>query len=316
MIDIVVTYLNDSDKKWREEFNYWKGRELSKGQTDINNRQAFGEERLRDWGTFKYWFRGIEKNCSWINKVFLVVQNENHIPKWINRDNPKLRIVFHDEFIPKELLPVFNIVPIQLYLSNIKDLGEYFIVSDDDEFFLNPIKEDRFLKDNKPVHADNRIPFEYYSGNYLTGSDNVFFHILNNDLKLEEKYMTKEKVKYGFYHLPDIRSKSFSNKILKENYEEIYNSVKVSKFRHPKNILATIYTDLLKICNEAYIDNTLYENCSYCCLKSNVNFDKYKDKDIVCFNDTELLDDYITTNKKLTEFLDKKLPDKSSFEKE
>ena len=314
MIDIVVTYVDDNSN-WREKFNYWKGRETSSGKADINNRQAFGEERIRDWGTFKYWFRGIEKNMPWINKVFLVVQDESQVPKWLNRNNSKLKIVYHDEFIPNEILPVFNVVPILMYLSNIKDLGEYYLISDDDEFFLNPIKEDRFLRDGKPVHEDNRIPYEYYSDEQLKTSDNVFFHILNNNLKLESKYM-KEPVKYGFYHLPDIRKKSFNQKILKENYTEILESFKTSKFRHPSNISATIFSDLLKICNEAYIDNSLYENCSYCCLKSNVNFDNYKNKDIVCFNDTELLDNYMETNKKLVAFLNEMLPNKCSFEKE
>lgn len=315
MIDIVVTYLDDKDPQWRENFNYWKNKELWQGKADKNNRQAFGEERLRDWDTFKYWFRGIEQNCSWINKIFLIVQNERQVPKWLDTTNPKLRIVFHKEFIPNELLPVFNVVPILMYLCNIKDLGEYYIISDDDEFFLNPIKEDRFLRDNKPVHEDNRIPYELYKGEQLKTSDKVFFHILNNNLKLETKYM-KEKVKYGFYHLPDIRKKSFNQKILKENYKEILESHKYSKFRHEKNISATIFSDLLKICNEAYIDNNLYKNCSYCCLKSNVDFNLYKDKDIVCFNDTEQLDNYELTRKKLIEFLDNKLPKKSSFEKE
>lgn len=313
MIDIVVTYVKD-DKEWRDQFNYWKRIETGIGKNDINNRQAFGEERLRDWGTFKYWFRGIEKNCPWINKVFLVVQNEKQIPDWLDRTNPRLRIVYHEEFIPNELLPVFNIIPILMYLDNIKDLGEYYLISDDDEFFLNPIKEDRFLKEGKPVHKDNRIPFEYYSGEQLQTSDNVFFHILNNNLRIESKYM-KEPVKYGFYHLPDIRKKSFNQKIMNENYDKILESQKVSKFRHHKNISATIFSDLLKICNESYIDNTLYDNCSYCCLKSNVDFEIYRDKDIVCFNDTELLDDYDITNKRLVEFLESKLPEKSSFEK-
>lgn len=308
-MDIVVTYVDDNSE-WREQFNYWKGRETSSGKADINNRQAFGEERLRDWGTFKYWLRGVEKNMPWINKVFLVVQDERQVPKWLNRNNPKLRIVYHEEYIPKELLPVYNVVPILMYLCNIKDLGEYYLISDDDEFFLNPIKEDRFVRENKPVHADNRIPFEYYN---MNTSDKVFFEILNNNLRIEEKYM-KEKVKYGFYHLPDVRKKSFNQKILKENYNEIVESHKVSKFRHPRNISCTIFSDLLKICNEAYIDNSLYENCSYCCLKSNVNFDLYKNKDIVCFNDTELLDNYIMTRRKLVAFLDKMLPNKCSFE--
>ena len=233
MIDIVVTYVNDKEESWIEQFTYWKDREISSGKADKDNRQAFGKERIRDWGTFKYWFRGIEKNCPWVNKVFLVVQNEKQIPNWLNKNHPKLKIVFHEDFIPKEILPVYNVVPILMYLPNIKELGENYIISDDDEFFINTIKEDRFLKDNKPVHVDNKIPFEYYSGEQLQTSDKVFFHILNNDLKLESKYM-KEPVKYGFYHLPNIMKKSFNKKILKDNYEEILNSYKYSKFRNNK----------------------------------------------------------------------------------
>lgn len=315
MIDIVITYLNDKDEKWRKDFNQWKYIEVQQGKAKATNRQAFGEERLRDWGTFKYWFRGIEKNCPWIHKVFLIVQNERQVPEWLDRSNPKLKIVYHDEYIPKELLPVFNVVPILMYLDKIEDLGEYYIISDDDEFFLNPIEENKFLRYNKPVHEDNRIPYEYYNGEQLKTTDNVFFHILNNNLKLESKYM-KEPVKYGFYHLPDIRKKSFNKKILEENYNEILESHKASKFRNEKNISATIFSDLLKICGEAYIDNDLYKDCAYCCLKSTVNFDLYKDKKIVCFNDTEQLDDYDKANKKLVEFLDSKLPNKCSFEKE
>ena len=190
MIDLVITYLNDNEE-WRKAFNYWKEKETNKGQADPNNRQAFGEERLRDWGTFKYWFRGIEKNCSWINKIFLIVQDEKQVPEWLNKSNPKLRIVYHNEFIPNELLPVFNIVPILMYVCNIKDLGENYIISDDDEFFLNPIKQDMFLKENKPVHVDNKIPFGYYD---MNTSDKVFFEILNNNLRIEEKYMKEDCV--------------------------------------------------------------------------------------------------------------------------
>ncbi|MBO7078188.1 MAG: hypothetical protein J6W64_00065 [Bacilli bacterium] len=30
------------------------------------------------------------------------------MPKWLNRDHPKLRIVYHKDFIPNDLLPMFN----------------------------------------------------------------------------------------------------------------------------------------------------------------------------------------------------------------
>ena len=120
-IDIVVTYLNERDEKWQQDFNYWKDKEIKEGKAKAINRQAFGKERFREWDIFKYWFRGVENCCKWVNKVFLIVQNENHIPKWINRDNPKLRIVYHEEFIPKELLPLVTLMPMGVTEVELKE---------------------------------------------------------------------------------------------------------------------------------------------------------------------------------------------------
>lgn len=313
MIDIIVTYVNDKDYQWRKDFEHWKEKEIREGRTRRSNRQAFGEERTRDWDAFKYWFRGIEKNCKWVNKVYLIVQNERHVPEWIDKDNPKLRIVYHEEYIPKELLPTFNAMTIGMYIANIPDLAENYIMCDDDFYILNPIAEDRFFKDNKPVQPDNRIPYGLYKGDCLTCQARVFYHTLNNDLIFERKYMT-EKVKYGFSHLPTARKKSFEKRIIDENEEEIKKSFINSKFRSKTNLCSFLFDDLLKICNVAYIEDPYY-NCSYCALTSKVDFNEYKDKDIVCFNDTEIMDDYEKTKKAFVEFLEKKFPNKSKYEK-
>ena len=312
MVDIIVTYLNERDEKWQKDFKYWKDKEIKEGKAKEDNRQAFGEERTREWDTFKYWFRGIEKNCPWINKVFLIVQNKNHVPEWINKDNPKLRIVYHDEYIPKELLPTFNAMTIGVYIPNIKDLGDNYILSDDDYYFLNPIPADRFFRYGRPVVNNNTLPFKLYKPD---SSDSVFYHILNNDMLFEEKFMTDMKVKFGINHLPQARNKSFEKKILDQYSDEILSHQIVSKFRNESNLCSYMYWDLLKICNKAIVSNP-YMNCSYCTLKSNVDFNEYWNKDIVCFNDTEQLDNYEETKRKFIEFLDKKFPEKSSFEKE
>lgn len=311
MIDIVITYLNSNDKKWIEDYNYWKNKEIKEGKADKDNRQAFGVERTREWDTLRYWFRGIENNCKWVNKIFLVVQNERHVPSWINKDNPKLRIVYHDEYIPKELLPTFNAMTIANYVSNLEDLSETYIYSDDDYYFLNPIPEDMFFKEGRPVHPNNKVPYEFFNNNET--SDKVFYQILDSTLRFEERYM-KEKVKYGFYHLPEARLKSFEQKIIKENEKEILDSYISSKFRHNTNLCPYMFNDLLKICNKA-IEGDPYKNSSYCNLDSTVQFSKYEHKDIVCFNDTERLDDYGITKIKLINFLKKKFPNKCSYEK-
>lgn len=311
MVDIVVTYLNERDSKWQEDFNYWKDKEIKEGKASPNNRQAFGEERTREWDAFKYWFRGVEQNCPWVNKVFLIVQNERHIPEWINRDHPKLRIVYHEEYIPQELLPTFNAMTIGMYVAYIKDLSENFIICDDDFYFLNPIKEDRFFKYNKPVHLNNIVPYVPYTTN---STDGVFWQILNNDMEFEKKF-NRGKIKYGVYHLPEARKKSFEIKILNDYSKEILDSYIVSKFRHPNNLCNYMFSDLLKLFNEAVLDNP-YKNSSYCTLKSTVNYNDYFNKEMVCFNDTQDLDNYEKTKERFIEFLEKKLPNKSSYEKE
>lgn len=310
-IDIVVTYLNENDKKWQEEYNYWKDIEIKSGIQAKTNRQAFGKERIRDWDAFKYWFRGVEKNCSWVNKVFLIVQNERHIPEWLDKNHPKLRIVYHDEFIPKELLPTFNAMTIEMYIPYINDLADNYILCDDDYYFLNPITEYRFFKNNKPVHENNRIKYVPYD---TRGSDGVFWKVLNNNMEFEKKF-NRGKIKYGIYHLPEARKKGFEKKIMDQFKGEIIKHFNMSRFRHKDNLCSYMFCDLLKLFDKAVLEKP-YENCSYCNLNSDVDFNSYWNKDIVCFNDTERLDDFEKVKTKMLDFLVRKLPEKSSFEKE
>lgn len=312
-IDIVITYLNDSDKVWRENYNYWKQYEIFHKIAPETSIQAFGEERNRNWGFTPYWFRGVEKNCPWVNKIFFVVQNWRHIPEWLDTTNPKLRIVYHEEFIPKELLPTFNAMTIGLYINQIKDLSNNYIMCDDDYFFLNPIKEEKFFINNIAQHEDNQVPYGYF----YDGDE--FLHILNNNFDFEKKYIEDKEIKYGFYHLPTARKKDFEQLILKDNYWQILNAQKPSKFRYKTNLDANIYPNILKLTGKANIlpERSIYGNSLYVPLKENYDFYLCKDFNMVCFNDTNLVNsnNFEKIKKDLIEFLKYKFPDKSSFEK-
>ena len=95
--------------------------------------------------------RSAEKCVPWVRKVFLVVADETHIPKWLNTNNPKLRIVCHREFIPNELLPTFNSSLIEFFFYRIEDLSDIFITSNDDMYFLQPIPKNFFVDGGKIV---------------------------------------------------------------------------------------------------------------------------------------------------------------------
>ena len=311
MTDIVITYL-DSNENWQEKYNYYKKQEIEQGIIKEDSKQAFGKERTRNWEFLKYWFRSVEKNCPWFNKVFLIVQDKDQLPEWLNIDYEKLRVVYHDEYIPEELLPTFNSLIITMYINKIKDLSNTYIYSDDDMFFLNPIKEDRFFKKGISQQEDNRVPF----GHFFDGDE--YLHIMNNSTDFEEKYMGEEKIKYHFYHLPTAHSKNLEVKILEDNYDEILNKMNKSKFRYKTNLDPNIFTNILKLQNKCDIleKGKVYGNCGYIALKPKINYEGFKDKDIVCFNDTDLATEHFEEIKQeLNTFLESIFSEKSKFER-
>ena len=83
------------------------------------------------------------------------MQRESQLPEWLNRDAPKLRIVYHEDYIPQEYLPTFSTFIIEWWYFLIPDLSEHFIVCNDDMYFLNKIPEDRFFTADGVVKQGN-----------------------------------------------------------------------------------------------------------------------------------------------------------------
>ena len=139
-IDFVITWVDESDPVWRQDF---EAHAKAEGRVIKDYK-----ERYRDWGTLKYWFRGVEKFAPWVNKVYFVTYG--HIPAWLNTGNPKLVIIKHEEFIPKVYLPTFNSYTIEFSFYRIKSLSEHFVYFNDDMFIINSVKPDRFFYKGLP----------------------------------------------------------------------------------------------------------------------------------------------------------------------
>ena len=146
-IDAVIPYVNCSDSNWIQDFIR---------TTKTHNPDA---TRYRSWGTLKYLLRGIETYMPFIRQVVLIVARESQIPIWINEEN--VRVVLHEEFIPKEFLPTFNSCSIESYLWNIPDLSDRVIYFNDDIFPINRLHMSDFFTGGVP-HIGFR-PTESYS---------------------------------------------------------------------------------------------------------------------------------------------------------
>ena len=306
-IDIIIPFYNDSDFEWREVLYKYMEQEGS------NDRQVTGEERYRDWENFKYFFRGIEENCKWVNKVFLIVASESQIPEWINRECPKLRIVLHKEYIPEELLPTFNPLTIENFVYRIKDLSDNYIYCNDDYFFLNPTTEGMFFVNNYPVYKDTQTEIRKLD---TSGVDGTWYSILNNGMELQQRISGDKAKWYALDHLPVSHKKDFEKEIIENNYDIFINANNKSRFRNRNNfsnhVLVCLYKD-----NKPYYKFNNYNNSCYVSVRSDTSFDNFINKQMVCFNDTQLLskEDFIDTKNRMLEFLNKKFPNKSKYEK-
>lgn len=145
-IDFVICWVDENDLKWKSQKEAF--------QSKANLKQKDGDDanavcRYRDMGLLRYWFRSVEKNAPWVNKVFFVTCGQK--PEWLNEHNPKLVLVNHDDFIPSEYLPTFNSPSIENNLHRIPTLSEQFVLFNDDMYLLKPVDSGFFFKNGYPV---------------------------------------------------------------------------------------------------------------------------------------------------------------------
>lgn len=181
-IDFVILWVDNHDPRWQ----------LKKNQYNSDSETLNGAERYRDYGTLKYWFRMVEENAPWVNKIHFVTDHQ--IPSWLNIRHPKLHIVYHEDFMPRDTLPTFNSNAIQMYIHKIEGLSEHFVLFDDDMFIVKPIKTNIFFD-------KNGLPKDVFGFNVINPVDD-FAHIFINNLKvINENYSKRKVVKSHFFKI-------------------------------------------------------------------------------------------------------------------
>jgi len=146
-IDFVVLWLDSSDPDWQKSYAYYKSG--TTGHTE--------KARFRNMDNFRYWFRAVERYAPWVRKVFLVTNGK--FPDWINKDCPKIELIKHEDYMPKEILPVFNSSTIEIFIHNIKGLSEHFVYFNDDVFLNAPIKPEYYFRKGLPCDVNKETCF-------------------------------------------------------------------------------------------------------------------------------------------------------------
>ncbi|CNB36061.1 stealth family protein [Yersinia intermedia] len=135
-IDIVFTWVSDSDPNWIRNKNSYSGVNASESDT-----------RFIDYEQLRYSLRSVAYYAKFIRNIYIVTDNQ--VPYWIDTNHDKIKIINHSEiFEDTSVLPVFNSVAIESWIHRIPGLSENFIYANDDYFFGSPVTKSHFIHPN------------------------------------------------------------------------------------------------------------------------------------------------------------------------
>lgn len=175
-IDFVITWVDMNDPKWKEEFAKYSNK-------PENTKNGVSDARFRDYGSLKYWFRGVEKFAPWVRKIHFVTSGQK--PEWLDENNPKINLVNHKDYIPEQYLPTYNSVVIERYLHKIPGLAEHFVYFNDDFYIINHIGEERFFRNGLPCDI---AVFQY------NPSWSQWYIRIKNNIRIINKHFNKNEV--------------------------------------------------------------------------------------------------------------------------
>jgi len=298
-IDLVIPYVNCDDPNWQALYRQTLHRD-------------FCSQRFRDYGTLLYQFRGIERHMPWIRRVYLIVQSQSQIPQWLNTKHEKLKVVFHQDIIPQEYLPVFKSTIIELHADRIDGLSENFILGNDDFIPIKDLSPEEYFVDDRPVQKREDNP-----GMPVSSSDNIMQFVVYRMAVLERCYLQDLSfcgLKHCHLYIP--YNKTFWRQILERFKYSFGASFSESKYRGSLDLNHWLISDLQILNGLSVINDSLNTN-GYIELKDDTDESSIspiiEQSKVICMNDrVEYNFEKLNLAKK---YLNELLPDKSSFER-
>ncbi|ODB35861.1 hypothetical protein BB427_16265 [Pseudoalteromonas sp. BMB] len=299
--------------------------------------------RYEDIGTLKYVHRSIEKFIPWIRNVYLVTANQ--APGWLKTDHPKLVQISHsDIFKDQSQLPSFNSSAIELNLHRIEGLSEQFLLFNDDTIIQKPLNKSYFFKSDYP--NDMYIVRNLFHDDKYSHSLHSIMQVINNEVKSSQSFNQQlrymKNFRYGlkcvinnliltrlsqneiplFVQLHSVQAHLKSNFIEAETaYPNIFHNTFSSRFRSESDInhyLAQFWGLIKgKFHPKMQFDKKYISILDIDMLKKQLLALKDHDISLLCFGEHPEFDtsDYPKCKQLISEFLDIKLSNHSSYER-
>lgn len=329
-VDVVIPWVDGNDPVWKKEKEEY---DLTAKSGEDNS-----ENRYRDWDNLQYIFRGIEEFMPWVHKVYFITYG--HLPKWLNKECPKLKIINHRDYIPKEYLPTFSSHTIELNIHRIKGLSDRFILFNDDTFVLRKLDIDYFFSNEglpkdcailKPLLSDHR----YSTADIILTAIEVINDHFNLKTVMKEnrnKWFNKVYGKYNLWNyiyskynqVIGFQGSHYPNAYLKKSFIEVWeaesallDSTCMHKFRTFRDVnqhLIRFWQIMQGYFAPRKMKHTKYilvseDNRELCHIIENQSYD------MICINENASVNVRFEKAKdEIKRSFDKVFPEKSSFE--
>lgn len=308
-IDLVYLWVNGNDPIWLAKHNAYTGKTNKNSTVNCEGRYADNDE-------LKYSLRSVEMYAPWIHRIFIVTDNQT--PIWLDTSNPRIKIIDHKDIMPETCLPCFNSALIEHFLYKIPGLSEHFLYANDDMFINKPVHPSIFFdKEGLPIirliHSRLRDFFLNFKEKFLKIPLKYYVKTIQNSAKLVER-------EFGVYY--DGKPHHNIDAYLKSNYEHVAKMFEKeisetlnNHIRCPNDIQRILYTYVAlaeKQGHEVYVSQKTSFRFHIQNRKHYAKLKKYNPI-LFCMNDSEYAND--SDRKRVTEFLNKRFPNKSQFEK-
>jgi len=333
-IDYVILWVDGDDSNWIESYNFHK-------KNIFSNPSPIEKYRYRDMDILKYVFRSFEKFSPWVDNIYFVTCGQK--PNWLNEFSSKIKLVNHEDFIPKEFLPTFNSTTIEMFIHLIPGLSDKFVFFNDDMLINSEVKPDFFFKNDKPCDTFSLHPnIENNIASYPYGSilhtaitlcnsvyspkvflKNNFFKLFNLKYGLSSNFKNALCIPWwgfsGFvnYHGPQAYTKSTFQKVWHYHSDVLLKSAG-SKFRQGDSISQYLFRFSQLLEGDFYpvsqVERSSFYNLSETNLQSALDDISQSRTKMICLNDSERMSNFDHIVDRLSQTLCSKFPHKSKFE--
>jgi hypothetical protein len=224
-IDVVYTWVDGSDERWRGEFEEWSSRD----GRDVTTDRDLDEARFRDNDELRYSLRSLWFNCNWVRRIFLVTADQ--VPAWLNVDEGSVEVVSHRDILPQTCLPTFNSHAIESSLHRIDGLSDRFVYFNDDVFAGRPLRPDHFF-------TSSGLPKVFQSDAAVPGVNDLGERAIDNAAIRGRRLLARDFGRVAAFkphHAPFALSRGVLDELSKR-YTDEFDATMHHRFRHPDDI--------------------------------------------------------------------------------